>query len=123
MIQKLINQELSKNRKESEIKSWRASGLGGCLTSRYLERKGVKPDKGFDERTLRVFSVGSMLEEWVVDILGKQKGVEFETQIPLNDPKLDFTGHLDLYMRKPKEIILNIVKRVESYLQVRLINV
>jgi len=105
MIQKIINKELLENRKESEIKSWRSSGLGSCLTSRYLERAGVKADSDFDERTLRVFSVGVMLEDWVVELLGKQEGVKFTTQIALEAPKLDFTGHLDLWMTKPEEVV------------------
>lgn len=107
MIQKLINQKLTENRKESKSKitSWRSSGLGSCLTSRFLERKGVKADSEFDERTLRVFSVGVMLEDWLVNLLTGQKGVEFKAQIPLDEPKWDFTGHLDLYMKKPQEIV------------------
>lgn len=93
-IQDLITKEVS-NREEKEIKSWHASGLGSCVTGRYLERIGVKPDEDFDDRTLRVFSVGKQMEDWIVGLVEKT-GVKCEKQVRCELPELDLTGYADL---------------------------
>jgi len=63
----------------------------------YLERKGIIPDEDFDERTLRVFSVGNIFEDWVVDTI-KATGKEVETQVRVEDKKLGVSGKIDLKM-------------------------
>jgi CRISPR/Cas system-associated exonuclease Cas4 (RecB family) len=94
-IQTLIDKKIAEGRNEYTPTSWNISKLGSCLTGMYLERLGVKPDTDFDERTLRVFNVGNIFEDWVVDII-KSIGKEVETQTRLEDKKLGVSGKLDL---------------------------
>jgi|TARA_Y100000034_G_scaffold64432_1_gene77953 CRISPR/Cas system-associated exonuclease Cas4 (RecB family) len=78
---------------DRKIVSWHASGLGSCLTGRYLERLGVPADKEFDDRTLRVFSVGHVFEDWYVGLLEKKAKVE--RQVRVEDKKYNFSGYVD----------------------------
>lgn len=93
-IQKIINNSIQEKREDKEVKNWYASGLGSCMTGRYLERMGVEPDEDFDERTLRVFSVGNMFEDWLISLIGK--GHKFETQTRVESKELDISGKIDL---------------------------
>jgi len=99
-LQAIINEEVSQ-REHKEQTSWHPSKLGSCLTGCYLERMGVEADKEFDNRTLRVFSVGNMFEEWVIS---KVK-VPHDTQI--RTEKDGFTGRIDL-------IIEDIIYEIKS---------
>jgi hypothetical protein len=60
----------------------------------YLERLGNPPDRDFDERTLRIFSVGKIFEEWVISKV-KDSGHKVETQVRLEWPEHDVTGYAD----------------------------
>lgn len=99
-IQAIINKKLIQARKERNklIKSWHCSKLGCCLRGVYFERLGVNPDKEFDERTLRVFDVGKMLEDWIINLIKDQEGVKIETQVAVSDKKLDLSGLADLVL-------------------------
>lgn len=98
-IQDIINEAVSEKRENREQTSWHASKLGSCVTGQYLERLGVKADEEFDERTLRVFSVGKMLEDWLVGkIAGK---VDQETQVRIENKELRVTGYADLLIKNP----------------------
>lgn len=71
--------------------------MGSCLTGRYLERKGVTPDYEFDARTLRIFSVGTVFEDWLVDLISKSHpDSKIETQVRVEIPKYDVTGYADV---------------------------
>lgn len=100
-VQNLVNRAIRGDnsdepiRVKGEIKNWRASGLGSCMTGRYLARLGKEPDEPFDERTLRVFSVGRMMEDWIVNLIKQEKGVEVDTQGFVEDKKNNITGHYD----------------------------
>ena len=107
-IEDLINKKVSE-REEHEITSWTASKLGSCLTGVYLERLGEKPDKEFDNRTLRVFSVGKMFEDWIV---GLCEGVE--TQVRCELPEYNATGYADMVVTNDKKYVYEI-KSKHSY--------
>ena len=92
-ITQIINENIQKDRKSHEVKSWTPSRLGSCLTGLYLERLGIEPDKDFDEKTLRIFSVGKIFEEWVVDQI--KESYQVDTQIRLEWPEYDMTGYAD----------------------------
>src|SRR3990167_1921290 len=94
-IQKLINEKVRSERKPKEINSWTPSRLGSCLTGVYLERLGVEPDRDFDDRTLRVFSVGKHFEDWIVSLI-KDSGHKIETQVRLEWKEMDLSGYADL---------------------------
>jgi len=79
-IQEIINKSVrGKRRKHHEQKTWYVSSLGSCLTANYLARKGIAT-KEFDDRTLRVFKVGNMFEDWLVEQVAEGEK-DFETQI------------------------------------------
>lgn len=96
MIQEIINTQLRKERDEREKKeqtTWWASSLGSCLTGAYLQRAGL--DKDFDDRTLRVFKVGTMFEDWLVDLIAKS-GEKYETQKRVEIPEFNLSGKIDI---------------------------
>lgn len=93
LVQNLLDAEIEEEQmKYKAPKCWRSSGLGSCLTSRYLERMGVQPP-GHTERTLRVFSMGNMIEDFVMDRIEEQIKVERQAKMWNEDWKL--AGHCD----------------------------
>src|SRR3990167_8610518 len=94
-IQKLINDQIASERTPRLPQSWSPSKLGSCLSGVYLERMGVKPDEDFDERTLRVFSMGKKIEDWVVDLALKQNPA-IETQVEIRWSEYDVHGFADM---------------------------
>ena len=83
-----------KEREERAVTSWRPSRIGACRTGIYLERLGVKPDKDFDARTLRVFETGRIFENWISNLL-KQEARIYQEQVRLEWPEQDVTGYAD----------------------------
>lgn len=67
----LVNEAVSEEREKKEQTAWWPSGFGSCPTGRYLARKGEQ-STGFDVRTLRIFSVGSLFETWLLDAFEKR---------------------------------------------------
>lgn len=94
-IQQLVNEAVREDREKKEQTSWHASKLGSCATGQYLERVGKEPDYDFDDRTLRVFSVGKMMEDWLIGQIEKT-GSEYETQVRVELSDLGVTGYIDL---------------------------
>ena|SRR3990167_10916610 len=92
-LENLIAQSL-KGKEKKEQKSWHPSALGQCLTGVYLQRAGIPPDEEFDERTLRVFSVGKHFEDWLISLI-KETDAEVETQVRIEWPEMDVTGYCD----------------------------
>ena len=78
-ISEIISQTLKERQlqKQQDYKqtSWHASSLGSCLRGNYLQRLGVKPDKEFDDRTLRKFDSGNIFEEWAINLIEKNPEV------------------------------------------------
>lgn len=99
-IQNILNEQLQREKQKREIKSWHPSKLGSCLTGAYLERLGVPPDEEFDDRTLRVFSVGKHVEDWFVGLI-ERSGAKIEKQVRIEIPEFDVTGYADLVIETP----------------------
>jgi len=107
--QDIINDQLKKEDEErlgqeKEITSWHCSGFGSCLTGRYLARLGVSPDEGFDQRTLRVFSVGTMFEDWALDKAEKglsDAQISLTRQVRVEDKELGVSGYVDAIFELP----------------------
>src|SRR3990167_2316548 len=115
-IQKIINDKLAndnENREHKDIVSWHCSKIGTCRTGIYLERLGLPPDEPFDARTLRLFSAGSMFENWIVDVV-KAEGITLETQVRVEDRKLGFSGYADAVVSHEGQKILYEVKSKHS---------
>lgn len=93
-IQEILNKEVNKEREPRAITSWHCSGLGSCLTGRYLERLGLPPDEEFDDRTLRVFSVGHHFEDWLISKLSNAQ-ISLQTQVRVKDDALGVSGYAD----------------------------
>jgi len=115
-IQNLINDFVRKENEENKrkAKNWHSSSLGSCLRGQYLKRLGVKPDQEFDDRTLRVFSCGKIFENWVVEILKKQKSIKIKTQVRAENKDLDLSGYADLILSNKKEGIVYELKSKNS---------
>ena len=100
-IQELVNKTVREGRGErKEIHSWHPSKLGSCLTGVYLERTGAEPDEPIDDRTLRVFSVGTMMENWLVGALEKQYA-GIKRQVRVESAELGVSGYADLVVSLP----------------------
>lgn len=97
-IQEIINKKIIQAREERthKIESWHCSKLGQCLRGVYFERLGIKPDKEFTERELRIFDVGKMFENWIIGLIKDQKGVDWDTQVRVEDKDLNVSGLADL---------------------------
>jgi hypothetical protein len=80
---------------EHKRKGFWVSDLSKCLRGVYLERQGVEPK--YDARQLRVFRVGDMMEDFVIEnldpltILEKQGKCEW--------PEFDLTGRFDVMLQ------------------------
>jgi len=105
-VQQLINQEV-RQREKRLPRHWSPSKLGSCLCGVYLERMGVEPDEEFDDRTLRVFSVGKLFEEWLVGVL-KKTDAKFDTQVPCEMPEYDAFGYADLVVENGSKIVYEV---------------
>lgn len=92
-VEEIVDSVIAEGRKTKEQNSWYSSGLGSCLTSRYLERSGARPDKEFEPRTLRVFEMGNRIETFVVDAI-RTRFPAVETQVPFRFRGL--TGKADV---------------------------
>lgn len=96
LVQDALDEDL-REKEEGEYQAptcWRASGLGSCLTSRYLARIDTGEDsEPFDERTLRVFAMGWMIEDFVLDKV--EKKVPMKRQASFFDKKWQLSGHCD----------------------------
>lgn len=113
-IQQLINNKVNEKREKKEQKSWYISGLGSCMTGRYLQRLGKEPDVPFDDRTLRVFSCGNIFEEWIINLIKENNVGEIETQGGVGDDKLNVTGYWDLKVTIDNKPILYEIKSKHS---------
>jgi len=114
-LQGIINEKIKEAKSESrEIKHWHPSKLGSCMRGMYLERLGVKPDTEFDARTLRVFNVGHLFEDWIVELIEGTSGYEFTKQVRVEDKALDIAGYADLFVKKGKEQKLYEIKSKHS---------
>lgn len=118
MIQEIINTQLRKERDEREKKeqtTWWASSLGSCLTGAYLARAGLGA-KDFDDRTLRVFKVGTMFEDWLVDLIAKS-GEKYETQKRIEIEEFNLSGKIDITLDGVIHEIKTINSRAFAFLK------
>lgn len=113
-IQDLINASVREERAAKEQRHWFISRLGQCPTGQYLERAGFKPDKPFDDRTLRVFNVGNVFEDWIVKLLAKQDKFVLELQVPVEDQVRDISGKADFILTTNEIPIVYELKTVHS---------
>lgn len=111
-ISELIAQSLlarqEQKSKEYTQTSWHASSLGSCQRGNYLKRLGLPPDEELDERTLRKFDVGNIMEDWLVDLIENNVDVKVERQKRVQSKKWDLSGKADAvltYSSKGQEVL------------------
>ncbi len=97
-IQELLNKTLrdkQEARPKKEQTSWYVSSIGQCSRGNYLSRLGKKPDKPLDDRTLRIFDMGNMIEAKVVELL-KAQDIELEEQVRVENKEMGVSGYADI---------------------------
>lgn len=100
-IQEIINtslrtRDIEQRQEYWSQEAWHPSCLGTCLTGAFLKRNGILPE--YDDRLLRVFSIGKQLEDWVADRL-RDAGATFEEQIPIEIPEWNVKGTADFILK------------------------
>jgi hypothetical protein len=104
-FQSLIDQSIAKKNKDRDKKtqtSWYISSIGACMRGNYLSRLGVEPDIPFTKRVLRIFDMGNKVEDWVVSLLKEQEGYIIDTQVRVEDEKLNVSGYADVMITNKK---------------------
>jgi hypothetical protein len=100
-FQNLVDEAIAASQEErerkGERKSWYVSRIGSCPCGQYLERLGKEPDQPFTKRLLRVFNVGSVFEDWILDLIEAKlpEGATMLRQESLQDEKLSLRGRPD----------------------------
>jgi len=94
MIQELIDQDLIPKPRERSGK-YSPSSLGGCYRKQWWNRKDEPKTNPPDARTLRVFKVGHMFEQFVVERM-KTRYPDLKTQVEVEDE--DFKGFADFVL-------------------------
>jgi hypothetical protein len=77
------------------LTGWRSSGLGYCLRKQTYARLGVPAFREFDAVTLRTFSYGDMIHDWLKGIY-RDAGLLIEEEGGLTLPGRGVTGHYDM---------------------------
>jgi hypothetical protein len=108
-VDETIKEDNKKKRADYTQSSWHASSLGNCLRGTYLQRLGVEPDEPMKVGTLRKFKAGELFEEWLIDLLRKNKDIkDVETQTRVESKLYNLSGRLDAmltYKDGTKEVI------------------
>ena len=92
-----------------------ASSVGKCPRKAHYERRGETPTDPFDERLQRVFRVGSIFEEWILEMLRRQVdeiGGRFYEQVRLVNEH--FTARTDGLVVLDGEVIPIEIKTIHS---------
>lgn len=110
---KIIDDWIAESRKGKEkVKiTWWPTDLGKCLSGVYYARQGLPADEKFDERTLRVFEIGHVFEEWVVEKVRALHPTAVP-QVRLLLPEHNLSGYGDLYL--PEMGVLKEYKTIHS---------
>ena len=96
--------------------SWWATDLGKCLRGVYYARQGVEAPEKLTERNYRVFKVGHLFEEWVIDTISKAgNGIKIERPETIRLKDIDLSVRPDLIVTlSDNERVLYEIKSVHS---------
>jgi len=100
MIQEILDAELSSKEKHQSSGLISPSALGQCYRRVWWARKNETPSNPPDNRTLRVFAMGHMVEKFVVDNLLKRYP-DWQTQVEVTHD--DVHGYADIV--SPDEVM------------------
>ena len=112
-IQQFIDDTIAKDneekRKDYKQTSFHASSLGNCMRGTYLQRLGIEPDKPLEVGVLRKFKAGELFEEWLIDLLKRNKDIKsIETQNRVESKLYNMSGRIDAlitYQNGSQEIV------------------
>jgi CRISPR/Cas system-associated exonuclease Cas4 (RecB family) len=111
-LQLIVDAHLREERKErKERRGWYVSELGQCQRGVYLQRLEGAPEP--DARKLRLFAVGYVFQEWLVDKV-KRAGCEVETEVRVEAPDLHVSGRADLLIKGEDRTLLYEIKTMNS---------
>jgi hypothetical protein len=122
-IEKVWNAQLSSIQAPAPARDFiRASEIGSPFLDRYYKMLGIPFSNEFDDRTLRVFSMGRLIEREILTIF-KLAGIFQSTQeeiiLPENQDHLTIKGHVDAVVggkpdfEKAKKHIEKVIKMKE----------
>jgi len=92
---------------------WYVTDYGRCPRGVYLERQGIANPNPPDERTMRVFKMGYMVEDFVVEALEK-KGIILSKQESVVYPEIGTRGRSDIVINDKGDAQLVEVKSMHS---------
>lgn len=111
-LQQIVNAHLRNEREERrERHGWYASELGQCPSGVYLQRLDGPPE--YDDRKLRLFSVGNVFHEWLVDKV-KRAGCDVLTEERVESQEYHFSGRADLLITGEERTMLYEIKTMHS---------
>lgn len=113
-LQQVIDSYLRKEREERdqrERKGWYASELGQCLQGVYRQRLEGPPE--YDERRLRLFSVGNIFHHWLVEKI-RHAGHEILAEERVESPEYHLSGRADLLIKGSERTTLYELKTMHS---------
>ena len=96
LIEQIINEFLSKDKKYGKATSFWISSVYTCNRKRYYQRTNTKQTNPPAARTIRVFAVGDMFHKWIQDII-RIKAKSFEVEYYVKDEKT-FGGAVSGYV-------------------------
>lgn len=79
-----------------EKNGWYVTDLNRCARGVYLERSGARPDEAMDDRTLRVFEVGRVFEDHVLNVIKSHYSVKSQERVSW--PEFDLSGRYDAFI-------------------------
>jgi CRISPR/Cas system-associated exonuclease Cas4 (RecB family) len=106
-----LRQERETEREQHQRQGWYATDLGQCLGGVYRQRLEGPPQ--YDERRLRLFSVGNIFHHWLVDKV-KTAGYEVLTEERMESPEYHISGRADLLISNGDSTTLYEIKSMHS---------
>jgi CRISPR/Cas system-associated exonuclease Cas4 (RecB family) len=114
-LQQIVNASLRLEREaqkeEHQRQGWYATDLGQCLGGIYRQRLEGPPE--YDDRRLRLFSVGNIFHDWLVGRV-KEAGYEALTEERMESPEYHLSGRADLIVTGGDHSLLYEIKTMHS---------
>jgi CRISPR/Cas system-associated exonuclease Cas4 (RecB family) len=106
-----LRQEREAEREQHQRQGWYATDLGQCLGGIYRQRLEGPPE--YDDRRLRLFSVGNIFHSWLVNKV-KEAGYQALTEERVESPEHHFSGRADLIVVGDDKSVLYEIKTMHS---------
>jgi CRISPR/Cas system-associated exonuclease Cas4 (RecB family) len=106
-----LRQEREAQKEEHQRQGWYATDLGQCPGGIYRQRLEGPPE--YDDRRLRLFSVGNIFHHWLVNKV-KEAGYEALTEERLESSEYHLSGRADLIVTDGDHSVLYEIKTMHS---------